>query len=538
MAPSLPGLAVGFLSLVLASTLASTAAAAAAATPHRGRPVATGVSTVPTTGFRWFTITARDGVVLRANVIEPTTPGRHPAVVFVNSWGLDDTEYLAQALRLGRRGYVVLSYTTRGFWGSGGRIDTAGPADIADMSTVLDWLVANTSADPARIGAAGISYGSGISLIASAFDRRIRAVVAMSTWTDLGYSLYGAQTRRPQAAWLLRGAAALFGRPSAELNRMLDDYFAGRNLGPVLEWAKVRSASTYVDAINRNRPAIMLASTYGESIFPPNQVVGFFNRLTGPKRLELAAGDHFVAEIAGLLGLPSYLWDNVVRWFDQHLAGVDTGIAAEPRVQLRRLGWGGVEGYADWGDVAGSTRRYGLGAVRPLDGTGPLAAPPPLGAWSRTIWAGFDTTANAGVALLANGLSALTGIPATVWLPSVNRLNSGVWAGDPLPSGVRLRGITTLHLTLTSAPARGTAVGYLYDLDALGMGRLIAYTPVSWLSRTDAIVAEFQVTAYDVPPGHRLALAVDTKDPLYLDANTAGSRLAFGSTSWLDVPLR
>src|SRR5215204_4191159 len=99
------------------------------------------------TSLRFMDITASDGVVLKANVVTPSATGKRPAIVFVNSWGLNDAEYLAQAHRLADKGYVVLSYTTRGFWGSGGTIDVAGPKDIADVSTVIDWLVANTSAD-------------------------------------------------------------------------------------------------------------------------------------------------------------------------------------------------------------------------------------------------------------------------------------------------------------------------------------------------------------------------------------------------------
>ena len=36
----------------------------------------------------------------------------------------------------------------------------------------------------------GISYGAGISLLAAAHDRRVRAVAALSTWTDMAASLY------------------------------------------------------------------------------------------------------------------------------------------------------------------------------------------------------------------------------------------------------------------------------------------------------------------------------------------------------------
>ncbi|WP_338042791.1 CocE/NonD family hydrolase [Myxococcus hansupus] len=65
--------------------------------------------------------------------------------------------------RDGRR--VVASDTPRGFDTPGGAIDTAGPKDLGDLTHVIDWVVANTPAAPARISAAGVTYGAGLSLI-------------------------------------------------------------------------------------------------------------------------------------------------------------------------------------------------------------------------------------------------------------------------------------------------------------------------------------------------------------------------------------
>ena len=44
---------------------------------------------------------------------------------------------------------MVLSYSTRGFGTSGGLIDTAGPQDMADLSKVIDYLIANYEVEPA-----------------------------------------------------------------------------------------------------------------------------------------------------------------------------------------------------------------------------------------------------------------------------------------------------------------------------------------------------------------------------------------------------
>ena len=45
-------------------------------------------------------------------------------------------------------------------------------------------------------------------------------------------------------------------------------------------------------------------------------------------------------------------------------------------------------------------------------------------------------------------------------------------------------------------------------------------------------------TSYDVPAGHRVALVVDTVDPLYVDAGRFGAPLTFSGPSRLDLPVR
>jgi len=525
------------LTLALAAAPAPTAAAA-----HATGSVTAAAPAVATTGFRYVDIRSHDGVVLKGNLIAPSTPGPHPAGVFISSWGLNDAQYLAQAKILAEAGYVVLSYTARGFWASGGRVETAGPPDIADVSAVIDWLTAHSTADPARVGLGGVSYGAGIGLIAAGHDPRIRAVVALSAWTDLIESLYGNDTRHPQAVWLLYTTARLFGRTSAEFDRIYDDYFADRNVDRLVEWGTRRSAATYLDGINAHRPAVLIANAYGDSVFSPNQLVDFFDRLAGPRRLEFAPGDHAIPEATGLVGLPNHVWTSARRWFDEHLRGVDTGIADEPVVLRVRNTSGTVETYADWADVTGSTTRYLLGDVPWYDRTGPLTTAAGGSGWKQTFRATGETVAQAGVVLLSNGLEALTGTPSTAWLPAVDRTRGAVWQTGPLPHGAAVRGIPRLHLTLRPGTATGTVVAYLYDVDASGTGRLVTHVPYTWkgAARGAALALDVALpaTAWDVPGGHRLALVVDAQDALYLDANPFGASVSVSGPSWVDIPLR
>jgi X-Pro dipeptidyl-peptidase-like protein len=477
-----------------------------------------------------------DGVTLKGSVVAPAATGSHPAVVFPSSWGLNDLEYLAQARSMAADGYVVVSYTPRGWWASGGEIDTAGPEDMADLSEVLDWTIANTPADPARLGAAGVSYGAGISLLGAAFDHRIRAVAMLSGWTDLVYSLYSDQTRHLQSSGLLSLAAQLVGRPSAELTTMLGDFAANRNVPRVMEWAKVRSPATYLDRINANGPAVLIQNAWGDTFFPPNQLADFYGRLTTPKRLELRPGDHAIAELTGILGLPNDVWASTTGWFDRYLKGDPAG--TRPGQVYLKPDNAAAETWSSWAAQSTGTRRYGLGAIRWYDGTGLLGGGPSTG-WSKSLPNDYDTVAGGGVVLLTNGVSAFTGQRPSIWLPFVDRNRAGVWAAERPSTALKIRGIPKVHLDLAGTAA-GSLVAYLYDLDALGNAALLTHAPVTWQSATAgnrSIDLSLSAVNYDVPAGHSLTLVVDTVDPLYYDANSGGTTTITGG-SYLDLPVK
>jgi hypothetical protein len=486
---------------------------------------------------RPVSIPARDGVVLTGNLLVPSARAPVPGVVLIAPWGTPDAVYLAQSTLLAQRGYIVLSYTNRGFGGSGGTVSLAGPAEVADVSDVIDWLIANTAVDPERIGVGGVSYGAGISLVAAGHDPRIKAVVAMSGWADLVETFYRGGTRAFGVLGSVRFFVEATGRPSPELTRVLEDFFADRNREEIIAWTRVRSAITYLDGINKNRPAIYIAQAYGDTFFPPNQMVGLFNRLTGPKRLELSPGDHGTPESSGLLGLPNPLWTAAGRWFDQYVAGVPTGIDEENPVVLRGGPIAPVETYPDWDHVRVRSDRYGLGPVPLPHRTGELVRRTVPEGWEYEIESGLPTTADAGFIVLTNWFASLTGIAPIVWLPTVSRPHAGVWLSARLEDGMLLRGAVQLRLETRQQPA-GTVIAYLFDVDDLEIGRLIAHQPATWRDGAGTLDLGFPATRWDVPPGHRLALVVDTVDPLYGDQGPRTPPLVFTGPSWLDLPVR
>ncbi|EDY60367.1 MULTISPECIES: CocE/NonD family hydrolase [Streptomyces] len=481
---------------------------------------------------RFVDIAGDGGTVLKANVITPAGSDgsrRYPLLVLPTSWGLPQVEYLAQAQKLANSGYVVVSYNVRGFWQSGGEIEVAGPPDTADASKVIDWALANTPADAQHIGMAGVSYGAGISLLAAAHDKRVKAVAALSGWADLIDSIYSGRTQHVQAAALLDGASLVTGRQSAEIRQIFDNFYAS-NLSKeqeMIDWGKKRSAATYVDQLNESGAAVMMANAWGDTVFSPNQYADFYEKLTGPKRLELRPGDHATAELTGLFGLPNDVWTDTGRWFDHYLKGADNGIDREQPVQLKSRSGGGYEGYPDWKSVGATRKKIALSGTT-------------------TIHTNVDSGADGGIVFLSSILDQIAQAPPVASIPLLPRRWAAVWQSEKYPTAQQVRGTAKLHTTLTPTKESGTLVAYLYDVGPLGLGKLVSNAPYTFHGQAPGkpfgVDLELFSTAYDVPAGHRLALVVDTVDPLYIEHNPSGAQLTFSSPandpSYVSFPLR
>ncbi|GGW09443.1 hypothetical protein GCM10018980_22170 [Streptomyces capoamus] len=480
---------------------------------------------------RFVDIAGDGGTVLKANVLTPRGADgtrSYPLLVLPTSWGLPQVEYLAQAQQLADAGYVVLTYNVRGFWQSGGEIEVAGPPDVADASKVIDWALAHTPADPGHIGMAGVSYGAGISLLAAAHDKRVKAVAALSGWADLIDSIYSGRTQHLQAAAVLDGAAGLTGRESAELRTIFDNLYASdlTTEQQMIDWGRKRSPATYVDQLNSNGAAVMLANAWGDTVFPVNQYASFYEKLTGPKRLELRPGDHATAELTGLFGLPNDVWTDTRRWLDHYLKGADNGVDREQPVRLKSRGAGEYEGYPDWKSVTAAREKFAL-------------------AGSPTIHANVDSGADGGIVFLSSILDQVAQLPPMASMPLLPRRWAAVWQSERHGNVQRVRGTASLHTTLTPTKESGTFIAYLYDVGPLGVGKLVTHAPYTWHGRTPgepfAVDLDLFSTAYDVPAGHRLALVADTVDPLYAEHNPSGAQLTFSSPvddpSYVSVPL-
>ena len=120
-----------------------------------------------------------------------------PAVVLAHGFGGDKSGGADQAGRLAAAGFVVLTYSARGFGESTGLISMNSPDfEVADASKLIDFLserpevTQDAEGDP-RVGFAGGSYGGALALLVAGYDNRVDALASDITWNNLETSLFG-----------------------------------------------------------------------------------------------------------------------------------------------------------------------------------------------------------------------------------------------------------------------------------------------------------------------------------------------------------
>jgi len=489
----------------------------------------------PGAALTYESIPGDGGDLIRGIVAAPTGqgPGPFPLLVMPSSWAMPHLEYAGVAAKLAKeRGYVVVSYSSRSFYDSEGENDILGPKTINDVSRIIDWMVANKSADGGRVGAAGISYGAITSLLGAAQDPRIDAVVAMSTYADLLDALYYNDTLSEQGTAMLLGSGYVTSKTGAFYNQVATA-IATDDIDAVKQVAPVRSPVNRLASYKANGTAIMIANAYDDGLFPPNQIVDFYTKLEVPKKLMFSAGDHATAEAPGAIGLENEQWDQAVRWFDHHVKGVDNGIATEKPVSLKDKRTGVWRDYPNWAQTATPRKLY-LGDPNWFTGFGELTGTPRTG-WGKSIAAGVPTQADSGTLLLTGALQGWFGLTPTASTTLTNASAAGKWSTSHYPDGVLVSGSPVLHTTVTPTTADTSMFAYLYDTDALGIGKLITHAPYTLLGATPGqprtIDINLQSTSWSVPPGHRLVLIVDTVDPRYRGKSGLFDNLVFSSPS-------
>ena len=141
------------------------------------------------------TVTTQAGIALDTSLY---LPKKLPAaaILLAHGFGGSKDSVAAGAKYLAESGFIVLTWSARGFGKSTGLIQMNTPeAEVADTQSLITYLAKNKNvildkaADP-KVAVMGSSYGAANALITAALDKRVDAVIADITFSNLAASLF------------------------------------------------------------------------------------------------------------------------------------------------------------------------------------------------------------------------------------------------------------------------------------------------------------------------------------------------------------
>ncbi len=118
-----------------------------------------------------------------------------PAIMLAHGFGGSLRSVHTQAEEFARRGFVVLTWSARGFGRSTGQIALNSlDREVRDAQKLIDFLgtrdeVQKDSGGDPRVGVTGASYGGALSLLLAGVDKRVDTLVPVITYNDLAQSL-------------------------------------------------------------------------------------------------------------------------------------------------------------------------------------------------------------------------------------------------------------------------------------------------------------------------------------------------------------
>jgi len=482
-------------------------------------------------------VRAPDGTRLLTDVYL-AGPGRPLPVILIRSpYG---RRLIGTAARLfAERGYHAVIQSTRGTFGSGGRLDF--DAEAADGRSAADWIIEQPWSD-GTIGTFGGSYLSLTQLaLASTRPPQLKAM-ALSVW--------GADRREykyPGGVFTLEqalGWAATMEYQERPLGFIRATLLARKALAPALGHLPLLDADTvavghpvsfYRDWVTHDQPGdpywaptdfrpilkdlgvpvTMLAGWY--DMFLPQMLADYRALRDGGQDVRLRVGAwHHTSQ--GLL--PQSIAD-ALDWFGMHLLG-RAPAAGQPRLRVEVMGGGGWRSLPEWPPPSTAVQRWHLQPGGAL-GTGDAADSDP----DRYTYDPADPTPSAGGATIAS--AGPVNNRAIEQRPDVLTYTS-----EPLPSPLTITGPVTAELFAASSRPHTDFFARLCDVDPDGKSVNITDGILRLTAATEEpqrITIDLWPTAHQFQAGHRIRLQVSSgAHPRYARNLGSGEPLATATT--------
>ncbi|CAB4660163.1 unannotated protein [freshwater metagenome] len=286
------------------------------------------------------------GVFIDTSLFLPEiTPA--PAVLLAHGFGSSKDVMKQSAEYYRDNGYVVLTWTARGFGKSSGRISmNAAPGEIADIQKLISYLatrkeVKKESANDPIVGIVGGSYGGAAALLTAAADKRVDAAIADITWNNLNQALFPQSSldlSEPgpfKKVWTgtFLSLATLQNPALGECGTLVEQWCAAYKNSVVngkpsaAEIALLNSVSPS-ESLSRISAPVLISQGQSDSLFPLSESLKTFAALRKtsadlPLSLIWHGGGH-----DGGTNEDQYLRAQYLNWFDKYLKGADISIPA------------------------------------------------------------------------------------------------------------------------------------------------------------------------------------------------------------------
>ncbi|WP_327174316.1 CocE/NonD family hydrolase [Streptomyces sp. NBC_01335] len=543
---------------VLVTTLALTGAFAgpvtlAAAAAPAGAPTTAGASDgvtheendrVPEGAVwtqRYFPSSDHSGTELHADVLLPEglPKGAHvPVILSVGPYfghsGQTDPEGWShtgpssrfqdfiEGTDLFAHGYAFVMVDLRGFGGSTGCLDWAGPGEQADVRAAIDWA-AGQSWSTGSVGMYGKSYDAATGLIGNDLDQRaLKAVVAQEPVWDMYQYIYSNGVPRPNVT----GTANAY-NSIATLDALADDdahYRANaayeqahpecltQNSAGYLTTDQHGSYWTARDLAKKAKGTdtpLFVTQGFIENNTKPEEIEEYLDNHKGPERGWLGQWEHVRGgdrTADGRLSMGREGWyDETLSFYDQYLKGKRPAVSYPAYSVEDSTGawraqrtWPGESrtvnialGSGAYVDDGGASAR---GAAA-LDGGPALrSAAQPSGAWDLENAPALDPAASAPRTLAAEaaGLQAAGEVTSSFFVRS-----------EPVAKPVRLTSTPKLSLT---AQGEGNVMVKLYDVAP--DGKAVMFDEQVSLVDTGRLAVDLKATDWTLAAGHVLAVEI------------------------------
>ncbi|PZT75154.1 MULTISPECIES: alpha/beta fold hydrolase [unclassified Streptomyces] len=450
-----------------------------------------------------------NGVTLDTSYFTAGGAGRRPAVLIGHGFGGSKAETRAQAERLARDGYAVLTWSARGFGKSGGTISLNAPdREVKDVSRLIDWLAGrpevrlDAEGDP-RVGITGASYGGAVSLLAAGHDRRVDAIAPQITYWNLADALFPDGVFKKLWAGIFVNSGGGCGNFEKKLCELYERVaVSGKPDAAARTLLAERSPSAVADRIKA--PALIVQGQT-DSLFPLGQADAMAKAIAAngaPVSVDWIAGGHDGGDRE-----TDRVEKRIGTWFDRYLKG-EEGADTGPAFRTTRTGgFDSTDGAALTRGATADTYPglHSGGVPVELRGEPQKIANPP----------GGNPPAISAVPGAGGSLARLStfGLGLALDFPGqYARFDSA-----PLTTTRRVTGAPTVRVTVEADHGDAVLFGKVYDVSPDGKrqvlpAQLVAPYRITPERQGKPLELTLPAIDHELEAGHRLRLVLATTD--------------------------